>query len=226
MEFDAQDIYRKKQRITLYSIVVFIVVASLFIVLARISLHRVSEPFYKKLAYTDYLTGLQNRTAFELDLKRLEEALKPGMVVSVIAYDLNNLKAVNDRLGHSAGDTYIKKMADNIRRSVFGKMGVSYRIGGDEFATVIIGRDKTELETALHSLFTLSRSVGSLETYFEFSYGVATWEPTLDKHLHDVLVRADHDMYAFKARHKHQYGKSEGATCNAAGEDSVEHGGV
>ncbi len=226
MEFDAQDIYRKKQRITLYSIIVFIVVASLFIVIARISLHRVSEPFYKKLAYTDYLTGLQNRTAFELDLKRLEEALKPGMVVSVIAYDLNNLKAVNDRLGHSAGDAYIKKMADNIKRSVFGKMGVSYRIGGDEFATVIIGRDKTELEAALRSLFTLSRSVGSLETYFEFSYGVATWEPTLDKHLHDVLVRADQHMYAFKAQHKHQLWQFEGATCNAAGKDSVDRRGV
>ncbi len=225
MEFDAQDIYQKKQKITLYSIVVSIIVATLFILIARVSLHRVSEPFYKKLAYTDYLTGLQNRTAFELDLKRLEEALKPGMVVSVIVYDLNNLKVVNDTLGHGAGDAYIKKMADNIRQSAFGKMGVSYRIGGDEFATVVIGRDKMELEAGLRSLFTLSRSVGAPETYFEFSYGVATWDPELDKHLHDVLIRADHDMYAFKVRHK-QRPQRGGTNSPETADDPVDTSGA
>lgn len=203
MEFDAEGMYRNTNRITVYSIAISMVIATLFILIARVSLHRVSEPFYKKLAYTDYLTGLQNRTAFELDLEQLEQSPEQARDVSIIAYDLNNLKAVNDKLGHQAGDAYIRKMADNIRTSAFGDMGVSYRIGGDEFATVVVGRKEKELEEALESLFTLSQSLGSLEEYFEFSYGVATYEPERDKNLHDVLVRADRNMYAFKARHKH-----------------------
>ncbi len=85
--------------------------------------------YYRKLANTDSLTGLFNRTAFNNDVGEKE--------YSIISMDLNDLKNVNDTKGHQAGDRYIIHAAGVIRE-VFGKEGACYRIGGDEFGVIII----------------------------------------------------------------------------------------
>ena len=90
-----------------------------------------------RLSYEDSLTGLFNRNRFNEELARDGEHTGLG----VIYLDLNGLKAVNDRLGHSAGDQLIRRAANHIRRAFPGR---GYRIGGDEF--VIIDRSMAEAE--------------------------------------------------------------------------------
>ncbi len=98
--------------------------------------------YYKKLANTDPITGLANRTAFNHDLEKLSGEKS----YSIISMDLNNLKEVNDTKGHLAGDGYIMNAAEIINK-VFGKEGKCYRIGGDEF-TVIIKKPESDAVVA------------------------------------------------------------------------------
>lgn len=92
---------------------------------------------YRKLAYTDELTGLSNRTAFREDLEnRMEPDRAAGretiLPTVVFMFDLNDLKKCNDTYGHDYGDQYIKMAADVLKK-LFEQEGKCYRIGGDEF---------------------------------------------------------------------------------------------
>lgn len=88
---------------------------------------------YKRLAYTDTMTGLLNRTAY------MEEEQKPleGGCIYIIL-DINNLKIINDRYGHRNGDLLIITAAQYIKK-YFSHMGECYRIGGDEFLVICKG---------------------------------------------------------------------------------------
>ncbi len=88
-----------------------------------------------KLAYTDVLTDSGNRTAYT---ERLDDIIKSGFDVGIVALDINNLKKVNDTLGHSCGDKLIADSADIIREAFNGEC---YRIGGDEFMVIVIEGD-------------------------------------------------------------------------------------
>ena len=201
MEFDAAGLAERDDTATWYSVVLSLAIGAAFVWLARLLLQKVSEPFYKKLAYLDFLTELGNRMAFEQDLQQLQKDMKPEDVVSIVTYDLNCLKAINDQMGHSAGDTYLRKMAGFIT-DIFPEPQQNYRLGGDEFATVVVGQNAQELEALLAERFNESLCTSSLALYFSFSFGVATFDPAVDSNLHDVLHRADNSMYAFKAQCK------------------------
>ncbi len=85
----------------------------------------------EKLSFEDTLTGLFNRNKFNLDV---EELKKGGLsCLGVAAIDLNGLKPVNDHMGHSAGDSLIRRTAKHITGRFAGK---GYRIGGDEFVVI------------------------------------------------------------------------------------------
>ncbi|MCM1182421.1 MAG: GGDEF domain-containing protein [Roseburia sp.] len=92
---------------------------------------------YRKLAYTDELTGLANRTAFkeDLELRRAFDKASGEMRILptvVFMFDLNDLKKCNDTYGHDYGDQYIRMAADVLKK-LFAQEGKCYRIGGDEF---------------------------------------------------------------------------------------------
>ncbi len=82
-----------------------------------------------ELSYVDKLTGLGNRNNYIQMLEQLEKTPPPNL--GVVFIDLNGLKIVNDRLGHNAGDEYIKNLA-GIFKKHFRAEDI-YRIGGDEF---------------------------------------------------------------------------------------------
>ncbi|MGI6129889.1 MAG: diguanylate cyclase domain-containing protein, partial [bacterium] len=118
--------------------------------------------------FTDELTGLKNRAAYMIDEKQPFQAI----------IDLDNLKWVNDNIGHGAGDTLIKTLAGALPEN-------SYRISGDEF--IIQGQSKEELESLLSGLEArLNEQVlelaGDKQTVSKkgigFSYGIGE---TLDK---------------------------------------------
>jgi diguanylate cyclase (GGDEF)-like protein len=97
--------------------------------------------FVGQLAYSDGLTEVGNRTAYEEKLKSIENR-KEGKF-GIVMLDVNNLKIVNDNFGHEMGDKLIRYASDLIK-DTFGKIGKVYRIGGDEFAVIIFNANPQE----------------------------------------------------------------------------------
>lgn len=94
---------------------------------------------------TDYLTGLGNRRWFFEHGARIVDRCKEGPV-SVLAFDLDHFKAINDRHGHEMGDQVLKSFAE-IAHSVLGPHAVLARIGGEEFAALLYGADAGRART-------------------------------------------------------------------------------
>ena len=120
-------------------------VATLFVLVLNRQITYVRErkylDTYKELAYRDILTGLNNRAAFDKLFNELPDKYDEGTEVTLFMFDLNNLKRVNDELGHIEGDRLIKDMSDCLDKT-FKNVGTAYRLGGDEFAAVVIGSRK------------------------------------------------------------------------------------
>ncbi len=95
--------------------------------------------FVSKLAYMDGLTGIGNRTAFQEKMAELEKRKQEVGGIGIVVFDVNNLKKVNDTLGHIEGDQMIKKGAETISHAFAQEKGDCYRIGGDEFAVFLLG---------------------------------------------------------------------------------------
>lgn len=149
---------------------------------------------YKELAITDVMTGLYNRSAFE----EWEEKNPDCSDVMLLTFDLNNLKACNDNLGHAIGDKYIIDAAKIIRQ-IFENIGVSYRIGGDEFCTIVKNSSKIKIENYLARLERLQEDYNSKSTdvVMKIAYGYAVHEEA-DKSIEDTRDRADVLMYQKK----------------------------
>lgn len=88
-----------------------------------------------KIAFTDANTGLGNPAAFKNKFEELDRLKNNYSYIGIIQFDVNNLKIINDNLGHEAGDLLIKTAAEMID-STFGKIGSCYRVGGDEFVAI------------------------------------------------------------------------------------------
>lgn len=120
-------------------------VATLFVLVLNRQITYVRErkylDTYKELAYRDMLTGLNNRAAFDKLFNELPDKYEEGTEITLFMFDLNNLKHVNDELGHIEGDRLIKEMSECLDKT-FKNVGTSYRLGGDEFAAVVVGTRK------------------------------------------------------------------------------------
>lgn len=144
-------------------------------------------------AYTDELTGLGNRRAFEQDLAReLHRSQRSGTPITVAMIDLDGLKQTNDTLGHPAGDHLLRQTARALRRGLRRSDRI-YRIGGDEFAAILI--DTSQVDS--HLLITRMQEAGSPS----FSVGTASSPPDPTDRL---VVLADIRLYEAKAlRRRH-----------------------
>ncbi|MBE5906834.1 MAG: GGDEF domain-containing protein, partial [Lachnospiraceae bacterium] len=124
-----------------------------------------------KMAYEDYLTGLDNRAVVE---ECFDDSENSKNNYAVISYDLNCLKQINDSKGHEAGDEYIVTFS-NVLKDFWKSYGTVARIGGDEFLVIISERSK-ELITALSTEFEVyvrNISQNDNKVDLRFSYGVA-----------------------------------------------------
>lgn len=139
----------------------------------------------EQLYRQDPLTGLLNRHTFDGLLKEMMQA--SPVRLGVIALDLNDLKQINDRFGHVAGDALLQQTALCLSRCAFE----AYRLGGDEF--VIICRDHAEQDCLLLVEQLRSEFIKhELSVAIGFAYNPATTD------LADVLRKADQAMYRDK----------------------------
>lgn len=206
MEFDARSQYGAFRSMLIWTfavIVLFCIIASAI----AVKLFRyVSNPSLRNMSNTDFLTGVQNRNAFELSLGNLENTPEKTHMAFLSA-DMDRLKHVNDTYGHAAGDEYIR-FGCRVIQSVLPDRGILYRIGGDEFAVLM--RDSSEEEAkalAEKILETLraenAKSTGETAEERSMSVGYAAFDPDKDSSLYDTLKRADKVMYTHK-RHREE----------------------
>ncbi len=156
---------------------------------------------YRKLAFTDELSGLFNRTAFHRDMENhdaIEDKTKRDKV-SLIMLDLNDLKKCNDNYGHNYGDEYITMVSKTIHE-VFGLDGRCYRIGGDEFCVMLPFASNNDLNNKVESFkIKISRlNTKNFVVPISVALGHATYNSSEDESLNDTLSRADKLMYENK----------------------------
>jgi diguanylate cyclase (GGDEF)-like protein len=171
-------------------------IASLF---AQVQARIVAEERLRHLADHDELTGLHNRRALLAHLDKRLAAGQPSPL-TVLFLDLDRLKIINDYLGHTAGDWFIRVSAERLLHETEGRDFVA-RLGGDEFVVVPaapISVDAAESQ-ALHLQTMLRNRVaidGEIITR-TVSIGVAMGIPGRDT-TSDVLRRADHAVLTAK----------------------------
>ncbi|MBQ9608175.1 MAG: GGDEF domain-containing protein [Lachnospiraceae bacterium] len=160
-----------------------------------------------KLAYQDGLTELGNRTLFKERLSYLDSIkVRDNLYITITMFDVNNLKKINDILGHQAGDEMLIESAEIIKRS-FGSEGECFRTGGDEFVSIITGNDSEARAHACHTLFEgyIDDHNSSQKTKYliKIASGSCTYKPKMgDKSLNEIYQTADDYMYANKKQMK------------------------
>lgn len=153
----------------------------------------------RRLAYTDALTGLANRTAFEQCMEEYRRGLRSGLPLLLVA-DLNQLKHINDNFGHAAGDAAIIHCAASLREA-FEEAGQVYRIGGDEFFVLDTlegpGKDEDFAQRAAQFDAQMKKR-GEAEPYrLQAAYGWCRREP--GESIDHAFTRADRRMYRCKS---------------------------
>jgi diguanylate cyclase (GGDEF)-like protein len=178
--------------------VVLYVVGAAFIVLALAKDRTVRA--YKAAAATDPLTGLLNRRGFFDAAATMMEGKKAAKApVSVLAFDLDHFKSINDNFGHNVGDAMLQLFADVARRTM-RTSDVLGRIGGEEFVAILTG---TLAEAAIaaervRSAFAAATfDPDSQQIPATVSVGVACGSPNAAVDL--LLARADAALYRAKA---------------------------
>ncbi|WP_337269665.1 GGDEF domain-containing protein [Oryzifoliimicrobium ureilyticus] len=190
-----QDIITIVAKATMYEAVLYSVampMSFLMIIREEEKLHLL------RMSQTDQLTGLANRHAFfEQALRMLQE--RHGDPVSLLAFDLDHFKAINDRHGHPTGDKVLQLFAEAAREEA-GPGALVARLGGEEFAALLPRCNHSQAlsrGSAIASRFAeaAARAEG-LETHATVSIGLAT----PDCHdLAEMLASADGALYRAKA---------------------------
>ena len=155
----------------------------------------------KELAYVDPLTGVKNKHAFVEIEHEVDELIHDGILdgFSLLIFDLNDLKLINDTYGHDTGDLYIKKSCEIIAK-IWPTVEI-YRYGGDEFIIILEGDDYEERLQNIE-LFNkqIEENIGTSEPVV--AIGFADYIKSRDNSLRSIFVRADEMMYNRKRKLK------------------------
>lgn len=163
----------------------------------------------RKEAMTDGLTGLANRKAFDLALRRIsEEASQENQTFSLLMIDIDHFKNFNDNFGHQIGDQVLRLVARTLTDGVKGR-DVAGRYGGEEFviilpntpldAAVMVGN---ALRKALATKDVINRNTGEKLGRITMSVGAAEYKR--DENINELIERADAALYTAKHNGRNQ----------------------
>ncbi len=149
------------------------------------------------LATTDGLTKLLNRRTIMDELTRqVEAAKKDGQAFSILLFDVDHFKRINDTVGHGVGDRVLREVAKLLKGSLRGS-DKGGRYGGEEFLVVLPGTTKAEALVIAERIRTLiaQTPIQGLEWAVTVSIGVSHWA---GHNLHGLLATADMNLYRAK----------------------------
>lgn len=166
-------------------------------------------------ATSDSLTGLATRRAFKADAEKyVALARRHRSQLSVITFDIDHFKAINDVYGHASGDMVLRAVAQ-VAQSSMRRSDVLGRIGGEEFAIVLPDADATAAmavaEKLRHAFRALEFPGSRPPIKISASFGVATLDPGCDD-LDTVLLKADEALYEAKRSGRNRALAWRGAT--------------
>ena len=158
-------------------------------------------------AYKDELTNVKNKGAYDIMARKMDDDIPPleneePLKFAVVICDCNFMKIVNDQFGHDKGDIYLKTACTFICK-VFAHSPV-FRVGGDEFVSILQSEDYERREELLKLFDELSAlATEQAERPWEevsISKGMAVYDPEKDRNVQDVLSRAEECMKKEKNR--------------------------
>lgn len=154
----------------------------------------------ERLADEDTLVPVANRRAFERELSRLMSYTERYQTpASLVYFDINGFKAINDSYGHAAGDAALMAVAESLAKQVRGSDVVG-RLGGDEFGVILVHVDEgvaIEKANALaNAIKNISLEWNGRKLKLDVAFGVYAFRPGVDAR--NALAEADKAMYARK----------------------------
>ncbi|MGR4991771.1 diguanylate cyclase domain-containing protein [Vibrio rotiferianus] len=194
----ASPLYQKQQAQAKQLMVAQYILLTIFVMTVALLtyFYQSESKFHRKMALSDSLTALPNRSAMFVELQRLENARIP---FSLFLLDLNGFKAINDTKGHQAGDIALKEVANRLKLMELHHF-TAYRMGGDEFAVIIESTETAEIENTkhhIHAVFDRPVLVSQEPQSLSTSLGIARYPQDADNI--DFLINlADKRMYKMK----------------------------
>ncbi len=154
----------------------------------------------ERRAQTDFLTGLLNRRVAEERLAaEAERSKRYGHPLTVISFDLDKFKQINDTYGHPAGDQVLKHFARHLD-SVIRKTDTAARMGGDEFLLLLPECASTQVQALINRLRPMDTEYAGMTIPISFSAGWVAYET--GETTEQFLERADRTLYAEKRLRK------------------------
>jgi diguanylate cyclase (GGDEF)-like protein len=152
----------------------------------------------EELASRDHLTGLLNLREFHESLTReLERCKRYGGRFSVVLFDLNRFKAVNDSHGHAEGDRVLQEAGEAFARTCRSS-DLAFRVGGDEFAYIL---PESGEDAAIAAAGRVRAELASVPEGLDCSYGITVW-PEDGPERARLLEAADGRLYDMKREHE------------------------
>jgi diguanylate cyclase (GGDEF)-like protein len=180
-----------------------VLIFNIYIVYEQIQLNRTRRAFAEdlyKMAVLDPVTNMFNRRYI---MHRLEEEIarcqRNGSPLTVLAFDLDSFKQINDEHGHAVGDYVLKSFGDQLKRSTRGSDVVA-RYGGDEFLAILPDCTAEQIRYVLDRLNGLHVKTSKSTAAIRYSAGWTDYIP--GESLEDLLKRADDILYANKRNPK------------------------
>jgi diguanylate cyclase (GGDEF)-like protein len=168
---------------------------------SRTAMLREAQVELERMALTDPLTQLANRTALNSALSHaLAETARGEMPPALLILDLDSFKGINDSLGHSAGDDVLRVIARRLQEAVRETDTVA-RLGGDEFAIMLPKSNLVRARRVANRIVKAlgeSLDIGDLRITCGTSIGLRVAEP--GQTVADLVMEADTAMYAAKAQ--------------------------
>lgn len=149
------------------------------------------------MAFKDAMTGVGNSHAYNQTERTIDVEIASGQIVefAIVVCDLNGLKQINDTLGHNKGDEFIRQ-ACGIICEIFAHSPV-FRTGGDEFVAILRGRDYLNRAELIDKI-TESNNINAENGGAVIAAGLSEFNPSTDRSVDSVFVRADSAMYINK----------------------------
>lgn len=167
--------------------------------------HRLASAL-RSLSLIDDLTGLYNRRGFsELGQQQLRVARRTGRAVLLVFLDVDDLKTINDTLGHQGGDRALIRVADLLKET-FRQSDILARIGGDEFAVMALEASEDNQDRLIQRLRARIQEVNDdvgTPFHLSVSVGAARFPGEGTSRLEDLLAEVDEAMYREKWSKKH-----------------------
>lgn len=173
-----------------------------------ITIQKHAEDTIWKLAHTDALTGLPNRSLFYDRLGQcIAQAKRQSKKIALLFLDLDDFKIVNDTFGHDTGDVLLQEVAERLRHAIRSENTVA-RTGGDEFIFIL-----TDISNAENAAIVASKIIQSLDKPFLIhgnschigsSIGISIF-PDDSEEIEKLVTQADNAMYKAKEKGKNNY---------------------